>query len=55
MPKAQMTQRVLKALAHPAVDILAHPTGRQLHTRAPADLDLEDDFYAAKEYDVDLE
>src|SRR2546428_4410595 len=55
MPKAQMTQRVLKALAHPAVDILAHPTGRQLPTRAPADLDLEDVFQAAKAYDVALE
>jgi DNA polymerase (family 10) len=55
MPKAQMTQRVLKALSHPAVDILAHPTGRQLHTRAPAELDLEDVFHAAREYDVALE
>jgi DNA polymerase (family 10) len=50
-----MTQRVLKALAHPAVDILAHPTGRQLHKRAPVELDLEDVFHAAKEYDVALE
>jgi DNA polymerase (family 10) len=55
MPKAQMTRRVLKALAHPAVDILAHPTGRLLHTRAPAELDLEEVFHAAKEYDVALE
>jgi DNA polymerase (family 10) len=55
MPKAQMTQRVLKALSHPAVDILAHPTGRQLHKRAPVELDLEAVFHAAKEYDVALE
>jgi DNA polymerase (family 10) len=55
MPKAQMTRRVLKALAHPAVDILAHPTGRLLHARAPAELDLEEVFHAAKEYGVALE
>jgi DNA polymerase (family X) len=55
MPKAPMTQRVLKALSHPAVDILAHPTGRLLHKRAPAEIDLEDVFHAAKEYGVALE
>jgi DNA polymerase (family 10) len=55
MPKAQMTQRVLKALSHPAVDILAHPTGRQLNKRKPSEIDLEDVFQAAKEYDVAVE
>jgi DNA polymerase (family X) len=55
MPKAQMTQRVLKALSHPAVDILAHPTGRQLHKRAPVELDIEAVFHAAKAYNVALE
>jgi DNA polymerase (family 10) len=55
MPKAQMTKRVLKALAHPAVDILAHPTGRQLNQRAPVAIDLEAVFHAAREYDVAVE
>jgi DNA polymerase (family 10) len=55
MPKAQMTKRVLKALSHPAVDILAHPTGRQLNKREAAELDLEEVFHAAKEHDVALE
>jgi DNA polymerase (family 10) len=55
MPKAQMTKRVLKALSHPAVDILAHPTGRQMHRREPVDIDLEAVFHAAKEHDVALE
>jgi DNA polymerase (family 10) len=55
MPKARMTGRVLKALSHPAVDILAHPTGRQLQKRAPIDVDLEEVFQAAKEHDVALE
>jgi DNA polymerase (family X) len=55
MPQAQMTKRVLKALSHPAVDILAHPTGRQLNKREPVQIDLEDVFHAAKEHDVALE
>jgi DNA polymerase (family 10) len=55
MPKAQMTRRVLKALSHPAVHILAHPTGRQLHKRAPVELDLEEVFHAARENEVALE
>ena len=55
MTKAQMTRRVLKALSHPAVDILAHPTGRQLHKRALVELDLEDVFHAAREHNVALE
>jgi DNA polymerase (family X) len=55
MPKARMTKRVLKALSHPAVDILAHPTGRLLNKRQPVEIDLEDVFHAAKERDVALE
>jgi len=55
MPKARMTGRVRKALSHPAVDILAHPTGRQLQKRAPIDIDLDEVFQAAKEQDVALE
>lgn len=55
MPEAQMTKRVLKALAHPAVDILAHPTARLINRRAPIAVDLEAVFQAAKEYDVALE
>ena len=55
MPKARMTKRVLKALSHPAVHILAHPTGRQIQKRAPIDIDLEAVFQAAKEHEVALE
>jgi DNA polymerase (family 10) len=55
MPKARMTKRVLKALSHPAVHILAHPTGRQIQKRAPIDIDLEAVFQAAKEHDIALE
>lgn len=55
MGQAQMTQRVLKALAHPAVTILAHPTGRLINEREPFAIDLEQIFQAAKEHDVALE
>jgi DNA polymerase (family 10) len=55
MPETEMTRRVLKALAHPFVDILAHPTGRLINHREPFAIDLEEIFYAAKENDVAVE
>ena len=55
MSKNRMTRRVLKALAHPAVDILAHPTGRLINRREPSAIDLEEVFQAAKENDVAME
>jgi DNA polymerase (family 10) len=41
MPRARMTERILTAIRHPAVTILGHPTGRQLLTREPYELDVE--------------
>jgi len=38
--RAEMTRRICRALAHPHVDILAHPTGRLFGARAPADVDM---------------
>jgi DNA polymerase (family 10) len=55
MTKAQMTKRILQAIAHPAVDILAHPTSRQINKRAPIEVDLEEVFHAAKAHDVAVE
>ena len=55
MTQSQMTQRILKALAHPAVTILAHPTGRLINEREPYAIDVEEVFRAAKEYDVAVE
>ena len=55
MPQSEMTKRVLKALAHPAVTILAHPTGRLINQRDPFAIDLEQIFHAAKENDVAVE
>lgn len=48
MPPEQMTQRLLRALEHPAVDILAHPTGRRYGKRPPNDADWERLFECAR-------
>ncbi len=48
MPKEEMTKRVLKAIENPNVDILVHPTGRQIQKREPIQLDIERIIDAAK-------
>jgi len=55
MNQSDMTKRVLKALAHRAVAILAHPTGRLINERDPFAIDLEQIFQAAKEHNVAVE
>jgi DNA polymerase (family 10) len=41
LPLEQQTARVLRALDHPQVDVLAHPTGRLIHRRKPIAVDME--------------
>jgi len=53
--RTTMTKRVLGALAHPCVDILAHPTGRILNRREPFELDVEEVLVAAAELGVAVE
>lgn len=53
--KKTMTERVLKAMMHPAVDILAHPTGRLINRREPFALDVETILSAAAELAVAVE
>ncbi len=48
MPREQMTQRLLRALEHPAVDILAHPTCRRYGKRLANDADWERIFERAR-------
>lgn len=50
-----MTARVLRAMAHPSVDILAHPTGRRINRREPYELDVEAVLEAAAEHQVAVE
>ncbi len=40
-PRQQITERLLKAIHHPHVDMIAHPTGRLLPDRPGADLDMD--------------
>ncbi|MCG6956998.1 MAG: DNA polymerase/3'-5' exonuclease PolX [Gemmatimonadetes bacterium] len=53
--KKTMTDRVLRAIRHPEVDILAHPTGRLLNRREPFEMDVEAILAAAAELDVAVE
>ena len=53
--KRTMTDRVLRAMSHPMVDILAHPTGRQINKREPFALDVEAVLEAAAELSVAVE
>jgi DNA polymerase (family 10) len=43
-----MTRRIVRALEHPHVDILVHPTGRRIGSRDPYDVDLDAVFATAK-------
>jgi DNA polymerase (family 10) len=55
MGKTEMTDRVLKALEHPEVDILAHPTGRILNRREPFEMDVDEVLRAAARLEVAVE
>lgn len=55
MPEAEMTKRVLTALAHPHLDILGHPTGRLLLAREPYAIRLGAVLEAAAELGVAVE
>ena len=51
----QMTDRVLRALENPHVDILGHPTGRMLLKRGPYPIDMEAVVDAARARHVAIE
>jgi DNA polymerase (family 10) len=55
LSKREMTERVLKAMMHPRVDILAHPTGRRINRRESFELDVEAVLEAAAELSVAVE
>jgi DNA polymerase (family 10) len=50
-----MTDRVLRAMEHPRVDILAHPTGRRINRREPFEIDVESVLEAAADLSVAVE
>ena len=51
----QATKRLLKAIEHPMVHIIGHPTGRLIERRPGLDPDWNEIFAAAIEHDVALE
>jgi histidinol phosphatase-like PHP family hydrolase len=52
---AAMTQRMLRAVSHPHVDVIGHPTGRRPGSREGASYDFEAIFKAAARNNVALE
>jgi DNA polymerase (family 10) len=52
---ARMTDRLLRALDNPHVDVLGHPTGRLLLRREPYPFDVDAVFDAARRHGVALE
>ncbi len=41
MSAEQMTERMVKAIEHPLVDVLGHPSGRKLEQRPPYEFDVQ--------------
>ena len=55
LPQAEQTARIVRALQHPQVNLLAHPTGRLLGRRDGYDVDLDAVFEAAAQAGVAIE
>ena len=55
LPVADQTRRLLAALRHPAVDVVAHPTGRVIGRRSAMALDMDQVYRAAADHGVMLE
>jgi DNA polymerase (family X) len=53
--REEMTRRVVRAMQHPRVHVLAHPTGRRLGSREPYAIDMEEVVKVARDYGVLLE
>jgi len=55
MPKERMTERLIKAMKNPNIDIISHPTGRILKKRDEYQIDFDKILRAAKEFGTILE
>lgn len=53
--RSLITKRLLGAIAHPKIKIIAHPTGRLIQKREGYELDWEELFASCLEHDVALE
>lgn len=55
MEKEKMTERIIRAMKNPNIDIISHPTGRIIKRRDEYQIDFEKILRAAKEFGVILE
>ena len=55
MTAARMTDRIVRAMENPFVDVLCHPTGRKLGRRGPYPVDVPEILRAARRLDVAVE
>lgn len=55
LSRAAMTKRIVRALRHPHVQILGHPTGRLIGQREPYQFDLHEILKAAGDHGVAME
>jgi DNA polymerase (family 10) len=55
LPRTKQTARILKALDHPLVNVLAHPSGRLIEEREPYEVDMAKVVRRARERGVILE
>jgi len=55
MPRAKITDRVIRAIKNPYIKILGHPTARLINRRDPLNLDMEAVIEAAKAFNTVLE
>ncbi len=55
LPAVRQTDRILRALEHPSVDILAHPTGRIINRREPMEFEVDEVLRACAEHGVAVE
>jgi len=55
LPSGEQTRRIVRALQHPGIDILAHPTGRIIGRRRAAAFDMEEVLHVAADQGVVIE
>jgi len=55
LSSSAMTERIIKAVSHSHVSLLAHPTGRRIGTRAGYSFDVDAVLWACKKHNVALE
>lgn len=55
MTKDEMTERIIRAMKNPNVNIISHPTGRLINRRDEYQIDFDKILRVAKEYQVALE